>query len=259
MKETQIEQSSKSNTQDSFLELEETLIPYPNSIDIESSNEKKYMLRLERPFQFEQQLLLSRFTPYDNEDYSSLLNRFAAVVNWFHSTVYNYEDSVLDRSDSLLQDTSAFFFGPVLDQLASNHKAVKEVLFFNDLVLVSGSQYYRYILSRNQLLFRGTLDRNDLADQIIDSDGLTMQAEEMILVLAHPRRGSNIWGEHAYQKAMVSAGELLQIIQFISSQLEEIRLRLHQCFYDYSFLCQLGIEDSNSIPIASFECHKKQE
>lgn len=243
----------------SFLELEETLIPYPDSIDIGCNNETQYLLRLERPFQFEKQILLSRLTPYDNEDYSSILSRFNDVVDWYHSTVYNYEDSVLSENGNLICSVEKFCFGKIFSQISSNSKAVEEMLFYNDLMLVSRQKYYRYILTRNQLLFRGMLDIDELIRSVIDHDGLSGVADEMIIILSHPKRGANIWGEQSYQKAMIRAGELVQLIQFLFSQEKDAGLRMHRCFYDYKLLEQFGLEDDGSIPIALFEYHRRAE
>lgn len=239
----------------SYLELEETLIPYPDSLDFDYDNEKKYILRLETPFRFETQILLSRFTPYDNEDYSSLQDRSGSVIQWFHSTVYNYEESVLEKNSDSIRETTSFRIGFLLNQLSKNKSAAEEMLFYNDLILVSANKYYRYILTRNQLLFRGTLGRQALSESVIDRDEWTDKAEELLVILTHPRRGAYVWGEHSYQKALVSAGELRQLVQMLGSMSSSIGLRLHECFYDFDFLQQLGIEDGNSVPTAVFECH----
>ncbi|MDY2941134.1 MAG: hypothetical protein SOS98_02225 [Varibaculum sp.] len=245
--------------EESFLELEETLIPYPDSIDIVCNNETQYLLRLERPFQFEKQILMSRLTPYDNEDYTSILSRFKDVVDWYHATVYNYENSVLNENGNLICSVETFCFGKIFSQMSSNIKAVEEILFYNDIMLVSGQKYYRYILSRNQLLFRGTLDKDKLIDTVIDHDELSGAADEMIIILTHPKRGANVWGEQSYQKALVSAGELVHLIQLLFSHEKDAGLRMHKCFYDYKLIGQFGLEDDGSIPIALFEYHRRGE
>lgn len=244
--------------EESYLELEETLIPYPDSIDLAMDNNRAYMLRLMRPFKFEQQILLSRLTPYDNESYESIKKRLSEVVDWYHSTVYNYEDTILDKKNNLMKDSKDFLCGNIFQQLYCNMKSAKEYLFYTDLYLISHNKLYRYILSRNKFLFRRNIKKEILLNGIVDKDSMSDEADELIVLLAQPKRGSILYGEHAYQETLISAGALSQLIQFLASSVSDLKMRMHNVFYDTIFLQSFGIEDDNSIPVAVYEIHANQ-
>ncbi len=245
----------KKEFEESYLELEETLIPYPDSIDLAMDNNRAYMLRLMRPFHFEQQILLSRLTPYDNESYESVKKRLYDVVEWYHSTVYNYEDSILDKKNNLLKEPEDFLSGNIFQQLYCNLESAKEYLFFTDMYLISRNRLYRYILSRNKFLFRRNVKKEELLNGVVSSDSMSVKAEEFIILLAQPKRGSGIYGEHAYQETLLSAGALSQLLQFLASAVSELKMRMHNVFYDAILLQSFGIEDHNSVPVGMYEIH----
>lgn len=240
----------------SYLELEETLIPYPDSFDIQKSNETDYLLRVGRPFQYERLVLSSRFTTHDNEDYQTLQTRFAELVNWYHSTVYNFNDDVLEEENGLVFPTDIAASGAVFDQLHRNESAVRAHLLFNDIILVRDRCAYRYILERNSFILKGRCRETNLAECIIGADDLTCRSDEYLLLLSHPRRGAVVYGEKAYQASLLHAGELTQIIVAVaSSQSKSLRVRKHSDCYDALLLAQIGLEGTGAVVAAVFEVH----
>ena len=256
LKDSIVVTSNSSEDKNSYLELEETLIPYPDSFEIAKNNEISYILRLDNPYEYEKLILKSRVTKYDNEDYTTIGSRFKNLVNWYHSTVYNYNDEILDENNHLIFETSVAISKNIFEQLFVNKNMIKEQLFYNDLYLIKDNKFYRYILSRNSFIYRGTCNEQAIKDNIIFSDDLTHFADELLLILSNPKRGAKVYGERSYQNCIYTSGELAQIIVAIGSSKNSIfRMRKHINIYDLSLLNHLGIEDGNSIITSIFEIH----
>ena len=240
----------------SYLELEETLIPYPDSFDIQRNNETSYLLRVSKPFQYESLILSSRLTKYDNEDHTTIAARFTELVEWYHSTVYNFNDDVLGDENNIIFPPEIALSGALFNRLHANETAVRPHLMLNDLLLVRDGRVYRYILSRNQFILKGMCEASDITRHLIGGDALSGRADEYVLVLSHPRRGAIVYGEKSFQLGLQYAGELSQILISIAGSLGDgLRMRKHMSCYESGMLSAVGLEGGSIVVAAVFELH----
>ncbi|MCG2396460.1 hypothetical protein K4S31_12090 [Staphylococcus epidermidis] len=238
---------------DSKLNLEETLIPYPDSYDLQKNNEIQYITRIGKPYMFEKHILLSRSSIYDNEDLLLYEDNVKDLVDWYHSTVYNLNTDILDENN-IVKSPSDFLINQTLERIHKNIENVQDHLLFNDIIVLKNNKVYKYLLNKNLLLQIYTYNsdevtfRNDVEEQYFTN------SNEVICILTNPKRAATILGEKSYQKSLISSGELSYIIK---SQIDYTTIKLREVlyFYDFSWLAMLGYEDSDKVLTHIFEIH----
>lgn len=121
---------------DSKLNLEETLIPYPDSFDLQKNNETQYFLRLGNAYQFEKQILLSRSSKSDYDSLEMIAQNLAETIDWYHSTVYSLQKDILSDNEEILKKNNELASGNLFDILHKNFEMAKEMLLACDIILL---------------------------------------------------------------------------------------------------------------------------
>lgn len=250
---TELVRTAESTT---FTELEETIIPYPDSFDLQCRNDTDYILRLRNGLRFERFIIESRISPFDNEDFSTLGSRLASLVEWYHSTVYNVNDDALEPENTLVLDAATGASGRIFEQLFANLRVVQEHLLYVDLYVIREMRVYRYIGARNLLLSKMTVSIADLALAIPERRDSFESAIEHIVMVARPKRSAMVHGERALIRSLVAAGELAQIITSImGSPMSTIKGRRYADVFDRQALAAIGIEGHDTVVASVFELH----
>lgn len=239
----------------SKLNLEETLIPYSDSFDFKKDNETDYVLRLGNSYLFEKQILISRTSPYDCDSLEELSNNLSEVVEWYHSTVYNLQKDILSEEEKLLKKTDQVASGFVFDLLNKNFEKSKEMLLACDIILLKDGYIYRYLLNENVFLKIYSYDSSDVIE-LQSGQACYDSMQEILCIIANPKRLAVALGEKAYQRALILSGQLSFLLQSLFfSQTYDIKLRKIDQFYDLKWLNILGYEDADRILASIFEIH----
>jgi len=239
-----------------FTELEETLIPYPDSFDLQRRNDTEYILRLRSGLGFERFIIESRISRFDNEDFSTLDSRLTSLVEWYHSTVYNINDELLEPETALVIDASAGPSGRIFAQLHANLAMVQEHLLYVDIYVLRGGWVYRYIGARNLLLSKMAASVADLAGAIPNRRDSFETAAEHIVLVARPKRSAMVHGERALVRSLVAAGELVQIIaSILGSPMSTTKGRRYADVFDRQALAAIGVEGYDTVVASVFELH----
>lgn len=239
-----------------FSELEETIIPYPDSFDLQRRNDTDYILRLRNGLSFERFIIESRISAFDNEDFSTLHSRLAGLVEWYHSTVYNVNDDLLDAGNSLVLDAASGSSKGIFVQLHANLAVVKEHLLYVDVYVIRDGRVYRYVGARNLLLYKMTASVAQLVDAIVGAHDSFESATEHIVLVARPKRGAVVHGERALIRSLIAAGELAQIVtSILASPVSTVRGRRYTDVFDRPALATIGIEGYDAVVASIFELH----
>ncbi|MCU7558624.1 hypothetical protein [Macrococcus capreoli] len=242
---------------DSRLSLEETIIPYDDSFDLEKNNEIDYILRLQRPYSFEKQSLISRTSRYDNIDLGRLNSELKDLIEWFHSTVYNLNLEILSDENNIIKDLSMSVADKVFQNMRENIESINLHLMLCDIYVLKNGGIYKYLLAQNIFIKMYNYNNEDLPFIQEYEKKWQEQAEEIICIVANPKRIAILLGEKSYQESLIKAGELFYILQNLISGLKlGIKVREIKNFYDLDWLKLLGYEDNSKIITHILELHK---
>ncbi|WP_156785878.1 nitroreductase family protein [Caldisericum exile] len=220
--------------------LEETFIPYDNSVEMRGDNLTSFLRRFEKNLLFEMYQIKSYLSKYDPDNYDEKIKENYEIKKWFFNTAYSYRRNILDEKQRLIVNFNNEGFKSIFNELLKG-KNVQNIFFSNDVYLLFMSKLYRYIPKHNEFLYLRAINTNEILKNVISEEKKLDEFKVIILIISSPLRNYVSFGERGYRNCIFEAGLLSQKLSDICESLKFEYLNIYN-FYDKELNNLIGLD-----------------
>jgi hypothetical protein len=241
--------------------LEETIIPSPNSIDLERSTESDYLYRLSSNTPHPAELFHenSKLTPFSTLTIPSDDQKLQEIRKWFFSTAYSMKEEDINQAEahrfrSKISELPASLVNLLMT--FTQPGPVTNLLFALDLLLLQNQRLFRIVAESDYLFIERDVKASNVQDfksAVIDMPRVELDRfASFLFMVVCPWRYMMLYGPRGYRHTLLDAGRLLAYLENAAQQ-HKLRLVVNQNFYDSQvdrFLFMDGVERSTLAVLA---------
>lgn len=234
------------------LSLEYTILPSPNSIDLERSVGSDYLYRCQARFPHVAELFHenSKFAP-SSTIVPAADEAVAQARQWYFDTSYRVSESEFENEHASGLRMAARDLPPCMSSLLADFKtggSAAVLLFSIDLFVFDGERVLRLAPGTHELWLERYAETDRLRAGLLNPNLVEEHSWAMFLV-ARPWRYMAFYGPRGYRATLLDAGRVLRHLETRAHELK-IGIATAQQFYDARVDSFLGIDGVEASTVA---------